>query len=438
MFREVRPFIILILLLIAMGSCKKDRRTLDTTVQPTTDLTASGNVQQLPVSMVTGNYGNIQVFNSKFKFLGTNNDPVFGRTQVGLYLDPHYSTADVDFTPPVTVDSAVFVFAVDPARFAGDLHAKLTYSVFRVDSVLSRKRVYTSGTENLHHPAPLGAAAERAYDDTARTVRVPLDPSFATAMLNDPLLSAAGTAGFDDKYRGFYIKASTAAGSEGVIMSCDLEAAKSGLFFYYKDSSDAPQTVMRFVFGGDNGVRFNTVQHDRSAAHPSLQSQLAGDSSASEHVFLQGLGGTRVRVDIPIKPETSDSFNLAISRAELVLNVDESFITNQYKVPPAISLLPIGAGGQDTLIQDQLTSTDNVRYGGQYLNGQYVFNIARHAQAIVNGEKANRGFYLVVSGPDRVSTLFRDEYFERAVIGGAANATLKPKFTLSYTRVSVK
>src|SRR5690606_38174505 len=96
--------------------------------------------------------------------------------------------------------------------------------------------------------------------------------------------------------------------------------------------------------------------------------------------------------------------------------------------------------GMDTIASDQFNITDNVRYGGVYdkTNNQYVFNIARHVQAILNGERPNLGFRLVVASPDRALTLFRDDFFERVVLGGTASQSLKPSFHLTYSRIAVQ
>jgi hypothetical protein len=75
-----------------------------------------------------------------------------------------------------------------------------------------------------------------------------------------------------------------------------------------------------------------------------------------------------------------------------------------------------------------------------------VFNLAREAQLIFNGQKKNRGFYLVVANTEislntlylkdskELLTIRRDNYIERVILAGSANTALKPKFNLSYVK----
>jgi hypothetical protein len=103
-------------------------------------------------------------------------------------------------------------------------------------------------------------------------------------------------------------------------------------------------------------------------------------------------------------------------------------------------LLAVSSAGKDSIVFDQANTTDNVRYNGNYdyTRNRYVFNIARHMQAIVKGQVVNRGFNLVVSDPERSGTFYRDEHLERVVLGGPKNSTYKPEFRLTYSKVSIR
>jgi hypothetical protein len=67
------------------------------------------------------------------------------------------------------------------------------------------------------------------------------------------------------------------------------------------------------------------------------------------------------------------------------------------------------------------------------VNKQYVFNIARQMQRILNGEK-DYGFYLVNASPNKSSVIRRDNRLERVVIGGKTNINYKPIFKVTFVK----
>ena len=432
--------IIFLFLFALLVSCKKDPRVLDTSVQPEGDKFSASVVEEYPVSAYTFPHEDFISFNSKDKFLGTNIDPVFGRTEIGLYLNVNNGNEGAKFANSVFV-SAEFRLVTDNNRIQGKVDAPCTYSIFTVDSVLNPKRFYVASNDKLHSPVPLPGTTTGfpVGSGPGGLMVVGLDPTYAEQMFHDTP-SWASNAEFQKKYKGFYILG-TPSGGEGQIMTCDLDAASSGLFIFYKASATATTVdSIRMAFNGELAVRYNTVKHDYTQASTNLQNQLGGDTTVTEYIYLQGMGGTKARLTIPVIPFISDSFQLAISRAELILPADPSYISEQYDYPPSISLLAVSSEGKDSLVFDQANATDNSRYGGEYdkVNSRYVFNIARHMQAVVKGQVINRGFHLVVSDPARAGTFFRDEHFERVVLNGPKHATLRPTFRLTYSKVSIR
>ncbi len=77
---------------------------------------------------------------------------------------------------------------------------------------------------------------------------------------------------------------------------------------------------------------------------------------------------------------------MSISRAELILKVDETIPYNiNFGYPAQLALIGCSSAGDEELVWDQLETTDFVKYGGTYdaVNKQYVFNIARQMQKII-------------------------------------------------------
>ena len=138
----------------------------------------------------------------------------------------------------------------------------------------------------------------------------------------------------------------------------------------------------------------------------------------------------------------ADSFPIAVNRAEFIFYIDPSFQqsigTGIYFAPPKLALIPLDSSGKETYAVDELTSTDFQRYDGNYdsLNSRYVFNLARHVQAIINKKRKNYGFHMVVADPNGAILIRRDNYPERVVFGGSNNfnVAIRPKFNLSFIK----
>jgi hypothetical protein len=159
------------------------------------------------------------------------------------------------------------------------------------------------------------------------------------------------------------------------------------------------------------------------------------------------LGATKVKIYIPSLDNYADS-NVAISRAEVIFNIDPSYAVLPGYAPPAkLSLLPMDAQGREMYALDQ---ADNSRYDGNYdaTTQRYVFNIARHAQQIAEGKLKNYGFYLVVAntsiiysnvydGPAKELALVRrDNYAERVILAGSNKGSLKPVLNVAYVKLN--
>ncbi len=430
-------------LLLLFSGCRKDQRLLDTSVQPAEDLNSGAAAVTHSIRAFTTVHDSILSFPGATKFLGSNNDPVFGRTDIGLYLNANFTESNLNFGEDAVLDSAEFVFEVANADYQGDLFASLSFSIFAVDSVLNARRIYYASNNRLHSTQHIGEPLLAGVTVSAgiTVLRLKLDSAYASQMIRDrDFLSSSQL--FQSKYKGFYLAARAKPGEEGFIRKCNLESARSGLMVYYRRHpvNDLVTRSFRFSFVGENAVKYNTVKHDYSYAAAGLLSQLNGDTSTVQHLYVQGMGGCRANIFLPVQRYVNDTFHIAVGRAELSLYVDAAALASGYEPPPHLSLLPVAASGRDTLALDQANITDNSRYDGTYdkTNRRYVFNVARHVQAIYNGDKVNRGFRLVVSNPSKAATLFRDEYFNRVVLGGPAGSLPAPRFVISYSRVSKK
>jgi hypothetical protein len=433
--------------------CKKDHSVLGVDVQPTSDALNASFSDTCMIYAHTLTYDRVSSFNDRYKFLGSNHDPVFGRTDVGLYLNaniPNGLTGG-SFGDDPNLVSAEIILTIATLDFVGSNTVALNYSVFPISTALDKSVVYYSGNDSLHNKNSVLANYTGTYSilNQKLVLRIPIDPNFASSILNNSGY-LADNATFLSTYKGFYITCSGSnlnpVNAQGVIAKFDLEDALSGFYLYYQNgtpSATKQNKTYQFTFSGNDVVRFNTFKYRTGDLSPgtSLYQQVVKKDSTfgKENLFLKGLGGTKVRLYMPGLKHYSDSFPIGVDRAEVIFNLDPAFVTTtgQYLPPAKLALLPISSDGRELFALDQLNTTDLDRYNGNYdyTNNQYVFNIARHVQAILRGTVVNNGFYLVVADPSPLYTSRRDNYAERIVLAGSNNALLKPKFNLTYVKL---
>ncbi len=449
---------LLLCFLVAFTACKKDKNILGVDGQPEIDGLNASVCDTAIITAFTKKYDSIATFNDKLKYLGSNQDPTFGRMDVGLYLNANIpnGVTFVSFGDDANLVSSEIILTVNTINFIGDQSTPLTYSVFALDSALDNSRLYFTNKTNLHNKNSLLGVYTGTYSvlDSKLVLRIPIDNNFAKSILNNPQYLVDNST-FLSKYKGFYITAAgsslnpgTTPGSQGVIAHFNLEDPLSGFYLRYQKgtpSATKEDLTFRFQFSGSNALRFNTVKFNTSSGNYLLHNQLNGDSVlGNQNLFLKGLGATRIKFKIPFLDylkNYSDTVPLAINRAEFSFHVDPSFLgvvgTGVYYTPPKLALLPLDSTGKETYAIDQLSQTDfDLRYGGDYdaTNNRYVFNIARHVQAILNKERKNWGFHLVVADPERSEVIRRDNMAERVVLAGNNNPALRPKFKVTYIK----
>jgi hypothetical protein len=438
-----------LLLAVLLVTCKKDHNVLGVDVQPSDDALNAEYVDAIPVTGHTIRYDSIPSFGDRNKYIGSNNDPYFGRADIGLYLNATMSVTSFDFGAGAILSSAEIILAVNIPASAGDVNTSLTYSVYPLDRALTPSTIYYTSNNRLHSSTPLPTFSTKTYTimNGKQVLRIPVDAAYANALLHDTP-SLTSNEAFQAKYKGFYITTSLGSGSEGVIYKVDLEDDISGFYLHYrKDNTSTDTTDFKFIFSGSTAVKYNTVAYNPSTA---IASQLQDTTLGGQNLFLKGMGLTRLKIQIPFLKNYSDSVTVAVNRAELILYADPSISgTGYYVVPPSLTLLAMDSLGREIFIKDESNATDFVRYDGNYNSEKkgYVFNIAREAQLIFRGQKKNYGFYVVVAGTNPalkavyngnskdLLPLRRDNYVERVVLAGSGQLSLRPRLNLSYIKL---
>lgn len=394
----------------------------------------------------------VRSLNDATKFLGSNQDPVFGRTDVSLFTKMSIDKVDLAF-PNANLVSAEIVIAVKSLDFVGDYLCPLNYQVFEMNQNIpatdgsGNAKAYYSKPKSWYNTTSKIGERTCTYDviNGILVVRIPVNSTYASAILTNSVY-LTNNATFQNTYKGIYITTSSTAlnpvSAQGVIAKLDLENAVSGFFLYYQEgeiSTSKETKVHRFPFSGSEVVRFNEFKHEYSSgAHQLLTQQMQGDSTkGSQALFLQGLGGVKVKFKIPHLLNYVKENKVAINQAEIrfKIDLDKNGTDGKYNPSTRLAIFGMDSVGTELYTYDQLNTVDFARYGGKYDSDtkEYVFNISRDIQRIMNGSKKNYGFYLVVADGDPAYASRRDDRAERVVIGGVGSSVYKPILKLTYT-----
>jgi hypothetical protein len=452
--KKLFKYAFFLLLLAGMINCKKNTfktgnvPSMSADVQPESDLLNSTFSDTATFYIHTVGYDSSRSYQDQFKYLGSNQDPVFGRTNASIFTNfsmPNGIT-NVSFGDDAVLDSAELILTFTQS-FVGDTTTPLLYEIHQLTQSLDRTKAYYMHSTVPYSSTKLSSSTRRiSKTGSFYSIRLPLDQTFASAVITNPAYLVNNTT-FQSIYKGFYITTKNTfltPSQMGALMKIDLDNAVSGVYMYYHNggpsSSKEPKTF-RFPFSGDNPARFNNIVYDpNSGGNSMLIDQLdeTDTTKGKQDFFLKGVAGSKAVIRLPYLKNYSGSEPIAVNRAELKFKVDQSFVssTGKYEPPLQLSLVAIDGSGKETYVKDQYYSSDLQHFGGSYdpVNKQYVFNIARHVQDIMSGKLENYGFYLVVANPDKSYVARRDDKAERVVLGGTNNSMYKPSFSLTYIR----
>lgn len=432
-----------------LPACKKDNSLLSTDVQPGYDLLNAELIESQPITMYSERVDSVISYDDPFKFLGSNQDQYFGRTDIGLYVNTGINVTNLNFGADTKLSSSEIILEVASTEYTGDAATIMTYSVFSLDSTIQADRSYYTSQKNLHNANNVVAAYTGSYTtiDGKVVLRIPVDTAFASFILRNPQF-LTDNATFQAKYKGFYITAQytnlNPTSSQGIISLFNLNSALSGLYLRYKKTPTSAEESYKFNFDGDNISRYNTVTYQPyQGANSMLIGQLQGDTLiGNQNTFLKGLAGTIVKVNIPGLNKLADSSYVSVNRADVVFTIDNAFkpASGKYNPPPILSLIPLDSTGKESLGGHSYNVSNLSKYDGKYNEStqQYTFDISRFVQLLMRGSRKNYGFHLVVADPDITKVVFRDDYINRVAFHGLNKYDLRPRCNLYYVKMDAK
>ena len=280
-------------------------------------------------------YSSDRISASDYFLCGKINDPIFGATESEIFtlfelsqFNPKFKGSDGQVG---RLDSAVMFLALDSKGFYGDTLQRQTIKVMRLepgaqldwDSNYYSNRtlpatqeigsatyqIIPSRRDSLIFGYGPGQKSQREVVGRGPFIRIPLDNTFGQELLGYDSLNYTQDTLFWQKLRGIRLKTETP--DPRAISAFDLNnSTYSRVTLFYKIEGDTAQKRYHFYFTGGN--KFMHFSHEFAGSE-------AGNAIGKPDnnlIYLQGMGGLKVRLDIPHADSLRGS---AINKAELEL-----------------------------------------------------------------------------------------------------------------------
>ena len=389
----------------------------------------------------------------ELSLLGTFNDPVFGKTTNDFayqFRMPVYR----DLTG-VTIQSLTLTLLYHTTY--GDIVTPQNLKVYELNDSLDADAVYYQDID-LKSMTKDQVLAEMSYvpkfridtttqDTLFNIIKFTLDTSLAQRLIEFtvPATEEFPNDRFIEYFKGLYIEAGDLdqGGSIMKIVPGVVDAKKKilntemKLYFYKAGATKLDSTTLDSMIYSVNSAsaRVSRFEHDYTTT--SFAANLNNLEQQDSLIYLQTTGGLSSKIFIPQLNLWKDSTNCAINKAELILQVDTSYIETLLMPPPEKLILSLidSVGGiyskKRTLIFPSDVAFSEEYYGGTYnkKDGTYRFNLAKHLQEIIKKvqyKDKNYGFYLTTDDKNAI--------FRRVVLKGATSKT-GIRFDITYSKI---
>ena len=390
--------ICLIVSVLFLAGCKEDKGNIGLGVQPDDEFLNTDYFDKTTIIAYSAIHDSLITSNVSINMLGCLGDPIFGKTQAGIYTQFRLSATAVDFGDNVTVDSLVLTLVY--AGYYGDTLNSFKLNVYELSESMSKSEKYYTTSSLSHNNIPLTenpslfiSPRPTVKTDTSASsycLSVRLDKNFA---VNKFISQSGGNvyasdANFLEHFKGLFLEATDLTGN-GCMVSLNMTHALSKLTIYYSNSSQAQNLSHSFNLN-DSTAHFGVFNHFNYAnANANLRDQLSGNhANTKEVLYGQAGAGIKVVLNFPHLKETFKGKKVIIHRAVLTASFKDDALAN-YAPPSALSITSHSAIGLGGFMPDYFLSLQyqNDYFGGKYNQAkkEYAFHITQYIQGLVDG-----------------------------------------------------
>jgi hypothetical protein len=394
-------------LISILFSCKKDPYSIGLDLLPPTDTLSLHTIDTATVVAYSLVQDSIRTDKTTTNMVGSLVDPVFGTTTANFCTQLQMATEAPDFGQNPVLDSLILMLKYD--TIYGDTNAFQRIRVYE----LAQDIFYDSAYYSNQHVSQYGdLLADYTFrpdlKDSVTVVGGKLAPHlrinlgnishyFANKLLYAPASVLLTNTAFVEYMKGLYIE-TVPVTSGGALVSFKMDdiLTKMILYFHNEDVGDS----LHFDFSiSTSCARANFFDHNYLNASPAFRNQVIfHDTTLGQtSLYLQGLGGVRIKVRLPHLKDFNKLGKIAINNAILVFKNQETDIT--LAPPPQLNMFNVDSTGALGIIVD---SDEGASFFDGYYSSSsrsYKFRITRQVQNILEGKIKQYDMYIMVNNP---------------------------------------
>lgn len=370
--------------------------------------------------------------------IGDFGDPIFGRVRSQLYTQFKLQTAPGQFTLDDVIDSIVLNLAYSGSYGRIDkFKGRHRFGIYEIQEDLYEDSIYYSD-DTVQNISSTPLAEFDFWPNLLSSLYVtqdsiPLPPSLRVRLadtLGQSILWSPNLASnnlFSEQFEGLCIRsiAPNMPDDHGSLLYFNLQSDNSRLELHYHNSQE---DSIQYNLDIDNrNAIFSDVDHNFS--QEIVDALNGGTTVGGQKLYVQSLAGTRIRLSFPHLKKLTELGAVAINKAEIVLPVDETS-QDDFGLPSILTVNSINAGDSAFLLIDSFEPDGLDYFGGVYDSerNEYVFNVARHLQDVINNpDEEDYGLYIMsLNAVDS----------RRGVFNGPQHPTKPLKLRMTYTIIN--
>ncbi len=385
--------------------------------------------------------------------VGRMNDPELGIISSSSYFQISGSNASSSSLPTDAVFDSVRLRLNYSGYYYGDTTQRQYLSVHQLSerlvlpklsdylssdaqNVFSSSATFYNRSKFRFNPSPLAALSylPRPSSDSLM-LRLPDDLGNAFFnMVKDESTTVSNTELFLDYFKGIVLQPGTDAGN-AVIGFKDSVQVK--LYYSYVDEVGIKKKQEMIFSLYDNSYQFNHFEADRSSTKLkdiSLSNTIVSSDKTSDKTYIQAMTGLVTRISIPYTKFLTAGGDVVINKAELIIETPGAPNYLPFDRPQQLVLLVADKNNRPTqVLADAQTgqSALYLRYG-DYVEGKasYSFPLTEYISHYTTRYN-NTSLLLTVPVADLQNT------FNRLIVGSQANADIKIKLRVTYTKLKL-
>jgi len=403
--------LISILLILALFSCQKDPYEIGFDLLPPSDTLHVVTTDTCTVEAFSVLQDSVRTDKVSTLILGSMMDPTFGQTTAGFYAQARLSSEGADFGTNPVLDSLVLVMFYK--GYYGDTLTQQRVKVYEISEDFSYDSLHFSNQHLDTYPTVL--ADEVFYPRIKDSVKVygeniaphlRINLSKQTSYLGNKILNAPSDAlatntAFLKFMKGLYVTAAP-VNNNGAMLNFSVTAGTSKLVVYFHNGNDPADDSLHYdMYFNEVSGRFIHCDHGGylSASQDLKRQILNRDSSQGVNkLFLQGMGGVKVKLKFPYIKNLGQGKLIAINDAILQLtNIENDTVR---KAPASLTMVRQDSIGRIGYLVDE--SEGASYFGGTYneTTHTYFFRMSQHFQNVVmNSYSDHFDIYLMVNSP---------------------------------------